>query len=156
MGIVFNELKAGWQNLLAIGIILAAWIVSFIDLFTNVFKGAWITTTLVLTVVISLGGLVRLTVRDQKKKSLQKRLAEEAERCEPKLEEKIRKLAEDPEFITACYLCVYFNQEIRLCNRLHDGENLREIRIDGKKYCLYWEKITGPETAPVDNGGQLL
>ncbi len=57
---------------------------------------------------------------------------------EPGQIEKIKKLAEDPNFDTLCYECVHFEPNLLHCTRNIKDETLKQVRINERKYCVYW------------------
>lgn len=54
---------------------------------------------------------------------------------------RIRDLARrDPGFQTFCSNCLQFNRDVNYCRRKINKQKVKDIVINGKQYCAYWEK----------------
>jgi hypothetical protein len=125
---------------------MAAWTVSIIDLFSNFCKGVWFGTTLAATVITAVGYFVYEFAKERVIKKKQKDVEEFAAIYEPKREEEIREiLKKNPDFVTHCYECIHFDSKLLHCSKTLSKNishsHVQEIRINGKKYCLYWVRI---------------
>lgn len=45
----------------------------------------------------------------------------------------------NPEFTTHCYECKRFNHNLLHCQMELEEQRVKEIKVDKKAYCLYWE-----------------
>lgn len=145
MNYFLKGVLTGNKKFFAIAFYLAVCGVAFLDAFTNVAKGWWFLTTLVLSFTGLLIFLFQKYFKDLSKRKKTAMVEEEAAVFEPIREEEIRKLVKNnPEFVTLCYECKHFDHEARHCSRNMTlditKQRLKEIRIDRTKYCLYWEE----------------
>lgn len=100
-------------------------------------------------IIVNIAGVIALiiykAVSQSKKKVLAREVEKEAAFFEPKQEEEIRKkIAENPEFMTLCYKCIHYNQNKLHCSRDMEDERLKQVRINDRKYCLYWVEVPQP------------
>ena len=85
-------------------------------------------------------GIIYMSREYIKEKKL-KKIKISAPVFEKKREEKIREiLKEGKELNTFCFECAFLNEETKGCKRDRIFERVKEITIEKKKYCLYWEK----------------
>ena len=144
MGYFATEVLRGSKKFALIVLVIASWLVSFVDMFTGFAKGWWFITTAVLTAVGGFSILISKFSTDKKMKQRMNIAQQEALLFEPKREEEIRKiLIDNPEFLTLCFECRQFDHNLRECTLKleHEGHfpKVKEIKINNKTYCLYWE-----------------
>lgn len=125
-----------------------AWIslgfLGMLDFITSVFGGNVIKMFVIVTILGIIGLIVYKAASKQKNKQRTKVVEAKAAIFEPKAEGEIRrKIAKNPEFATLCYECVHFNHEKLHCFRKMADERVKEVRINDKKYCLYWSPQRG-------------
>jgi hypothetical protein len=133
---------------------MGAWLVALIDILSTSFKppglfdGKFFTLILILTLIAPVVYYVYDYWTRTTKRNKINTVEETAAILEPKREQEIRKrVAENPEFATLCYQCIHFNPHLLHCARkLSDDvsyQRIREISINNRKYCLYWETDPG-------------
>ena len=127
-------------------LVLGAWAGAALDIITGVFNGLWVLITLIFTALVLLAyyGIPALIGLEKKKKI--KAIEEEAVLFDAQREKEIRKiLEENPQFATHCYECIHFNPDLLHCARKLSKkisyQRVKEITINGKNYCLYWEQM---------------
>jgi len=154
MNYFFKGLRDGNKKYWAGVGVAAVWFVAFIDILSTAVKppglmnGKFFTVTLILTVAAPVVYYVYSTVKAKKEKKETRLMEEEAALFEPRREQEIRRiLAENPEFVTLCYQCIHFDPRLRHCAKaLSDDiayKRVKEVRINNRKYCLYWEEAPG-------------
>lgn len=135
-----------WLGVTFIGV----WVVALIDAFGTAFgssgilNGRWFQVTLILTILAPVSYFVYSKIITTKKQKTLKALEEEAALFEPRREQEIKEILEENlEFLTLCYTCIHFNPNLRHCARLLSDDvsyqRVKEVKINGRKYCLYWE-----------------
>ncbi len=105
--------------------------------------GRWFYATLILTILVPVAYYVYDFTTRSKNKKKTKVVEQKAALFEPKREKEIRRTLEvNPEFVTLCYQCIYFNFELRVCTRKFSDDvsyqRVKEVKINNKSYCLYW------------------
>ncbi len=132
---------------------MAAWVVAIIDMFASAFGspgvlgGTWFYTTLILTILAVVVYYVHdFSTRSNKQKKT-KVVEQKAALFEPRREREIRKILEvNPDFVTLCYECIHFNPQLLVCARQFSDnvsyQRVKEVRINNRSYCLYWESIS--------------
>jgi hypothetical protein len=128
--------------------VLALWVFAIFDLIANIrppglFNGRLFLFTAAATAVGGLYYLFRMYYKDLDRRRKTKMVDEHSAAFEPKREEEIREILEkNPGFTTLCYECIHFNPDLLHCNRdLSEDitrQRIKEIFINGRKYCLYW------------------
>lgn len=153
MNYFLKELSRGNKVYIAAVVIIAAWFVALIDAISSAIKppglaNGWIFK---LTIAGTFIGFVILAIVQyilNKRNRIQtKTMEEEAAVFEPMRENQIHEiLKEDPDFHTHCYQCLHFDHDITGCKKLLSKDisyrRLKEIRINNKKYCLYWTRLS--------------
>jgi hypothetical protein len=146
-----------WAAVGAMGL----WIVAIIDFLSSnfrppgLFDGKFFFAILILTIIAPvIYYIYDFSARSTKQKKI-RTVEETAAILEPKREQEIRKrAAEDPEFATLCYQCIHFNSHLLHCARkLSDDvsyQRVKEITINNRKYCLYWETDPGLQQPSAD------
>lgn len=150
MNYFLKGLLSGNKNFFWVLGAAAVWVLAIFDLIANIrppglFNGKLFLVTAVVTVV---GGLFFLISRYRKDRDTlikTKVVEEHIADFEPKREQEIREILEkNPGFTTLCYQCNHFNPDLQHCNRnLSEDitqQRIKEIDINGRKYCLYWEE----------------
>ena len=147
----------GNRKFFFIDISIGIWGVAFLDGFTSgVLNGWFFIVTLIVTAVGFLTFIFSKYYLDAKKRKITKIVEADAAEFEPIRETEIRKLVkENPEFVTLCYECKYYDHNHRHCLRNMTLDitiqRLKEIRIGNTKYCLYWEIPSEEEFPEFDN-----
>lgn len=126
----------------------AVWVLAIFDFIANIrppglFNGKLFLVTAVATVVGGFYYLFRMYYKDLDHRRKTKMVEEHSAVFEPKREEEIREMIEqNPAFATLCYECIFFNPDLLHCNRdLSEDitrQRIKDIYINGRKYCLYW------------------
>ena len=127
-----------------------AWVVSVIDVLTSsisppgLFNFYWFYATLILTVVVPLIYWITNSLKQKKKRETARVLKETAEVYESRKEKEVReRVKRDKNFATHCYMCLHFNPDSMVCRKKFSQDitynRIKEITIDNKIYCLYWE-----------------
>jgi hypothetical protein len=101
-------------------------------------------------IILNITGIIALIIYKVVSERLKKELAKEVEAkaaiFEPKREEEIREILKtDPKFQTFCYTCIHFNHDKLYCARKMADERVKDVKINDRNYCLYWE-----ETHPLE------
>jgi len=96
-------------------------------------------------IILNITGVIALivykAVSERLKKERAKEVEAEAAVFEPKREEEIREILEaNPGFQTFCYKCIHFNHDKLHCARKMADERVKEVKIEDRKYCLYYEE----------------
>jgi hypothetical protein len=94
-------------------------------------------------IILNIIGIIVLVIYKAVSERLTKELAKEVEAkaaaFEPKREDEIREILKtNPGFQTFCYMCIHFNQDKLHCARKMADERVKEVKINDRKYCLYW------------------
>lgn len=130
-------------------VFFAIWAVAIIDAFSTAFgsggilNGKWFLFAVILTFLAPvIYYIYDFSTRSRKQKKIEA-VEEEAALMEPRREQEIREiLKENPGFLTLCYQCIHFNPNLRHCARqLSDDityQRIKEVKINDRKYCLYW------------------
>jgi len=128
----------------------AAWftfgVLALIDLFTtglggSIFKLKIFYGFIILNIIGVIALIIYKAVSKRLKKELAKEVEAEAAVFEPKREDEIREtLKTNPGFQTFCYKCIHFNHDKLYCARKMADERVKEVKIDDRKYCLYYEE----------------
>lgn len=131
--------------------LFAAWfafgVIALVDVFAAALGGSIFKLKMFYGfIIVNLVGVVVLIIykaaAEHMKKRHEKAVEAQAADFEPKREEEIRRiLRENPGFNTLCYECIHYNQEKLHCSRDMRDERIKEVRIDDRKYCLYWQEI---------------
>jgi len=135
-----------WLGVAFIGV----WTVALIDAFGTAFgssgilNGRWFQVTLVLTILAPVACFVYSKIVTTKKQKTLNALEEESALFELEREQEIKDILEENQgFLTLCYECIHFNPDLRHCSRLlYDDvsyQRVKEVKINDRKYCLYWE-----------------
>ncbi len=138
---VFQGTRSYWLYTLFLG----AWAVAILDQHSSLFSGYWYNLTLYLTILAPIAVLVVSFIRQEKKRKLEAALEKQALSFEQIREKEIRyAVASQPDLVTHCFECGEFDPELRDCGRKLSADprrqRVREIRIEGRTYCLYWKK----------------
>ncbi len=124
--------------------VLALGYVAYIDSMSGAYKGK---VAIVYYIIIFSGlfGTVLFHYLKEKRKEAQTREMElNASLFEPQREKEIRELLLTyPDFKTHCYECIHFNSTLKSCEKQISQsisyKRLKEVKINDKSYCLYWE-----------------
>jgi len=144
MNFFFRELFHNARLFWTFAVFMSLWGIAIVDAFSyalggSLFSGRMFKLMIVLTVGGALFALIIWYTWDLAKRKRAQSVTETAARVEPALEAEIRqRAAADPGFATECWQCHYFNEDLRVCQLDLNNEYRREIRIEGRKYCLYW------------------
>jgi hypothetical protein len=150
MNYFFKGLRSGTLKFWVVIVFMAAWFVAIIDIFASAFGssgvmgGKWFYIMLILTILVPVAYYVYdFSTRSNKQKKI-KEVEQKAALFEPIREKEIRRILEaNPEFVTLCYECIHFNPELRVCARQFSDDvsyqRLKEVKINNKSYCLYWQ-----------------
>lgn len=142
-------ISGNWKYWAYIGV-MVIWLVAVIDIFSTavnppgLFNGTWFNVTLIMTFVGPvLYYVFDLLVRTKRGKKI-KTVEAKAAWFEPQREKAIRRMVErDPEFVTLCYQCIHFDSHLLACAKQFSNDvayqRVKEITINNRKYCLYWE-----------------
>ncbi len=148
MGYISRELSSSAKKIVPVIFLIALWLITFIDVFTGrLVNGKMIYFSGGLTVILVLGFLFSKYAIDLNKRKTIQETKQEAALLNTTREQEIRKLIEkDADFMTLCYQCSNYDQEVQIC-LLESSQKLshvsdRDIRINGKKYCVYWIPLT--------------
>lgn len=151
MNYFLKELSSGNKVYIAAVAIMGAWCVAIVDAISSAIKPPGLANGLIFRIVIAgtfIGFVVFAIVRfilDKKKREQTKTAEEDASVYEPMKEEQIREILEqNPDFNTHCYQCLHYDHKITGCKKLLSKDigysRLKEVRINNKKYCLYWDE----------------
>jgi hypothetical protein len=159
MGYISRELTSSAKKIVPLVALASLWLVTFIDIFTGrLLNGKLVYFTGSVTVILILTVLISTYSIDLNKRKTQQDTKEEAQLLNPAREKEIRRRIEaNANFMTLCYQCRNYDQEIQIC-LLESSHKIswpseREIRINGKKYCLYWIPLLA--TPPFTEDGKL-
>lgn len=150
MNYFFKGLFSGNKTYYLILAAAAVWVFAIFDLITNIrppglFNGKLFLVTAVATGVGVLYFLISRYKKDRDVRLKTKAVEEHIANFEPKREAEIREILEtNPGFNTFCYECKHYNPDLQHCSRdLSDDitrQRIKEIYINSRKYCLYWEE----------------
>ena len=84
--------------------------------------------------------LTVLLLKVMKKKKLGKTLTMKDKQNEQKIRIMVKM---HPDFHTLCHECKQFNSKFNQCQWKIDRRVVKDIQINGKTYCAYWESING-------------
>jgi hypothetical protein len=129
---------------------MVIWVIAIIDVVSDgisgsgLFHGKWFYYTLVMTFASPVIYYIYRLFVDKKTEVKKKDAKEFSTWYEPQQEKKVREMVEkDPTFFTHCYECIYFNERLLECSRKLSsdirGSRIKEVKINNKMYCLYWE-----------------
>lgn len=117
--------------------------INFIDIASNIanppgYFNLWVFK---ITLLILIPYIIIFIYKNFKKLNKLKKIEKEAPEFEKNREYEIRRILEnDSSFTTFCFECIYFKESTKGCGRDPVFERIKEISINNKKYCLYWEK----------------
>jgi hypothetical protein len=151
MGYFLKELTRGNKTYWIAVCFIAGWTVAIIDAISSAIKppglanGYWAKTMFLITFLAFLSYIIYRSVKEKRTKSQIKTSEEDAAAFEPIREEQIRHiLEENPSFTTHCYECIHFNPDLKHCSKNLSQDisqqRIKEIKIKGKYYCLYWQE----------------
>ena len=150
MNYFLKGLLSGNKNFFWVLAVAALWVLAIFDLISNIrppglFNGKLFMVTAVVTVVGVLYLLISRYYKDLDFRKKTKMMEEFIADFEPKREEEIREILEtNPGFTTFCYECKHYNPDLEHCSRnLSEDitqQRLKEIYVNNRKYCLYWEE----------------
>ncbi|MCP5050235.1 MAG: hypothetical protein GY940_23920 [bacterium] len=149
MNYFFHELRSGNLKAIIAIAVMAMWFVALIDLLTSMFgSGAFggkvFSAALIITIVSPIVYFIVDSTRSSKTKKKVRIASETADVFETRREKEVRDmLYRDPEFTTHCYKCVHFNPDLLVCKKKFsqdiDYKRIKEIKINDRLYCLYWD-----------------
>jgi len=150
MNYFLKGLLGGNKNFFLVLGAAGVWVLALFDLISNIrppgmFNGKLFLVTAVSTGVGTLYYLIRRYYKDLDLRKKTKAVEEHIADFEPKREAEIREILEtNPGFTTLCYQCKHFNPDLQHCSRDLSGDitrqRIKEVYINGRKYCLYWEE----------------
>lgn len=137
---------------------MALWIISVIDALTTIMQppGLFSGKFYLATLMISIGGPVIFFIYQGIKNKKRKKdfiiVEKVASKFELQREREIRKILQNnPEFATHCYECIHFDSNLLYCSRKRSeriyDHRLKEMTINNRKFCLYWE-LPAPHYSP--------
>lgn len=149
MNYFFRELRSGTLKFWVVMAFMAAWFVALIDIVASAFGsggvmgGKWFYFMLIITILVPVVYYTYDFTTRSKNKKKTKAVEQKAELFEPRREKEIRRILEtNPEFVTLCYECIHFNPDLLVCARQFSDDvsyqRIKEVKINDKKYCLYW------------------
>lgn len=153
MSYFFKGLRSGTWKFWVFVAFMAAWFVAVIDILASSFGsggvmgGKWFYFMLTITILVPVVYYAYdFSTRSKTKKKV-KEVEQKAELFEPRREQEIRRILEaNPEFVTLCYECTHFNPDLLVCARQFSDDvsyqRIKEVKINDKKYCLYWESAS--------------
>ncbi|MCP5103021.1 MAG: hypothetical protein GY950_06570 [bacterium] len=162
MNYFFRGLLSGNKKFFLLLGLSALWVLALFDLLASIrppglFNGKLFIVTAVGTAVGLLYFLINRYVKDtttlKKTKAVEKHAAE----FEPMRESEIYEILEkNPGFNTFCYECKHFNPDLQHCSRnLSDDiskQRIKDVYINNRKYCLYFEAAETAEAAEETTG----
>jgi len=130
---------------------LGCWFIGFIDILSTAIgsHGIWGGKIFYITNICGVLAIIGYYFFDFSKRKKYSEKETNVERIaaifEPRREKEIRRIIEDtPDFVTLCYNCIHFDPRFLHCARKFSDDvsyrRVKEITIDGKKYCLYWRE----------------
>jgi len=144
MNYYFRELLRGNRTFWLAVLVFSIWAVAVVDLVSSAFKGEWFRYTLILTFASPIIYYVYRLLADKKEASKKQDMKDFSSWYEPQQEKKIREMVEaDPGFFTHCFECIHFDERLSDCSKKLSNDirvsHIKEIKINNKTYCLYWE-----------------
>lgn len=154
MNYFLKELTSGNKVYIAALAIMAAWCVAIVDAISFAINPPGLANGWIFKIVLAgtfIGFVIYAIIQfylDRRKREQTKTVEEDASVFEPMREEQIREILEqNPDFNTHCYQCKHFDHNISGCKKILSKDigysRLKEVKINKKKYCLYWDEAPG-------------
>lgn len=124
--------------------VMALGYVAYIDTMSGAYKGK----VAIFYYIIIFGGLIGTLLfhffKGKMKEAQTREMELNASLFEPHREKEIRELLLTyPDFKTHCYECIHYNSNLQTCEKKISQsisyKRLKEVKINDKSYCLYWE-----------------
>ena len=151
MNYFFSGLRNDTAKFWLLMIVMGVWVVAILDGLTagglaggKIFFWA-LGLTVAIPVAYAIGLYIFQTLKGKKATKFNQAYDVFEARRSVEMRETVRL---QPDYSTHCYMCIHFNHDKRYCNRKFSADvnqqRVKEITLNNKKYCLYYEEPAVP------------